>query len=65
MDELLEQIGRGALSFVRQNAFWFAVFVPVLLVSVLPIGSGQAVVLVLIFLIEAVAYVIRRGRDAS
>ncbi len=65
MDELIEQIGRGALTFVRQNAFWFAVVVPVVLVSVLPIGSGQAVVLVFIYLVEAIAYAIRRGRASS
>jgi len=32
---------------------------------VLPIGSGQAVVLAFIYLLEAIAYAIRRGRASS
>ena len=65
MDGLIQQIGRSALRFAQQNAFRIALLVPVLLVSVLPIGSGQVIVLMLIYLGEAVAYAIRRGRASS
>ena len=62
MDELIERIGRGALRLAQQNAFLIALLVPVLLVSVLPIGSGQVIVLVLLYLGEAIVYAIRRRR---
>lgn len=64
MDGLIEQVGRGALTFARQNAFWFAFLVPILVVSILPItGPAQALVVVLIYLGEAIAYAIHRNRD--
>ena len=66
MDELIQQIGRDALTFVRQYAFWIAVFVPILIVSILPItGPAQVLVVVLIFLGEAIAYAIHRSRESS
>jgi hypothetical protein len=52
--------------FVRQNAFWFAVFVPVLVASVLPItGPAQVLLVLLIYLGEAIAYAIHRSRESS
>jgi hypothetical protein len=66
VDELLELIGRGALSFVRQNAFWFALLVPILITSVLPITlPAQMLVVALIYLGEAIAYAIHRRRESS
>lgn len=66
MDELIEQIGRGALTFVRQNVFWFAFLVPILVVSILPMsGPSQVLLIVLIFLCEAIAYAIYRRRESS
>ena len=65
MDELIEQIGRGALTFVRQNAFWFAFLVPILVVAILPMsGPAQVLAIAVIFLCEAIAYAIYRRRES-
>ena len=66
MDELIEQIGRGAISFVRQNAFWFAFLVPIFVVTFLPMGGpAQVLVIVVVFLCEAIAYALYRRRESS
>lgn len=65
MDELIVQIGRGALSFVRQTAFWFAFLVPILVVAILPMGGpAQVLVLAVIYLGEAIAYALYRRRES-
>ena len=60
-DEFLDAVA----AFLQRNAFGIALIVPVVFIAVVPIGSASVLVLLVIYLGEAILYAVMRRGDGA